>query len=245
MNNFFDKIIYLNLSESIEKNDWCKSHLSELGINAERFEAVKGSDLNIESELIAGDIGLNQSWINAIDQAIENNYKNFLLFEDDVLLTSDSMTVFSEAIAVDKVKVDIVDDLEKPIYSFDIMTGEQGTDIVGYEKKNVESLISDLPENWDVLYLGCRNTTATALISGRIHKVRSAVLAHAVAISEKMYLPLKTMLQEFKQPIDVCISLLIEDVETYSAYCFKTGIASQLGGFSDRLGINVQSKEVD
>jgi glycosyl transferase family 25 len=86
LNEYFDKIYYINLKRRKDRNEECIEELKKYNIHAERFEAVDG-DLLIDNNWkhSMGALGCLNSHLNLIIKAKENNYKNVLILEDDVL----------------------------------------------------------------------------------------------------------------------------------------------------------------
>ncbi len=103
----------------------------------------------------------------------------------------------------------------------------------------------DLPDNWDVFYLGCLNTVNYPKIKGAIHKVRRAYLGHAIALKSTMFQPVIDKLKEMKIPSDVCIAEVYNDLKNYKAYCTIPGIAWQRKGYSDNYLTIVDNSEVN
>lgn len=74
-----DKIIYINLAAATERNENMKKTLSHFPAEkVMRFEAITNDK---------GYIGCSQSHIECLKLAIENNWKNVLILEDDAEFT--------------------------------------------------------------------------------------------------------------------------------------------------------------
>ena len=90
LNEYFDKIYYINLERRKDRNEECIEELKKYNIIAERFEAVDGNTLvdnNWRHSM--GNLGCVNSHLNLIIKAKENNYKNVLILEDDVVFNID------------------------------------------------------------------------------------------------------------------------------------------------------------
>jgi glycosyl transferase family 25 len=74
MNNI-NKIYYINLEHRVDRKLNIEGELTKFGLNFERFNAV----LNLKD----GMVGCNQSHINVLKLAKQNNFKNVLILEDD------------------------------------------------------------------------------------------------------------------------------------------------------------------
>jgi len=73
---FIDKIIYINLDKRIDRREHMEQQLKNFGLTAERYSAIKREE---------GFIGCGLSHLNVLKIAIEREYKNILILEDDFL----------------------------------------------------------------------------------------------------------------------------------------------------------------
>jgi len=91
MENFektFDKIYCVNLNRRPDRWELAQQEFARVGLTAvERYEAVDGASYdwsNVVSHLLVGELGLIETHINIIKEAIAKNYESILIFEDDV-----------------------------------------------------------------------------------------------------------------------------------------------------------------
>ena len=77
--NQIDRIIYINLEERKDRNDHVINELAKIGVPSEkieRFDAIKHQK---------GYIGCSLSHIKTMELAIQRNYKNIMVIEDDIV----------------------------------------------------------------------------------------------------------------------------------------------------------------
>ena len=72
--DFIDKVVYINLDHRTDRNEHMKEITTTFGDKVSRFSAIK-TDYGL--------IGCCMSHISVLKNAIENNYKNILVIEDD------------------------------------------------------------------------------------------------------------------------------------------------------------------
>lgn len=89
----FDKIYCVNLARRSDRWETTKKEFERFGLlNVNRYEAIDGSTYdwsNINSNLLVGELGLIETHINIIKEAIENKYETILIFEDDVMFVDE------------------------------------------------------------------------------------------------------------------------------------------------------------
>jgi GR25 family glycosyltransferase involved in LPS biosynthesis len=88
INEFFDKVVVINLDRRTDRMEQLVPQLKELGIEYERFSAVDGKELDI-SPIIAGTMSHVQVLKKYQDQKI-------LVLEDDALFVDDFNQKFEE-----------------------------------------------------------------------------------------------------------------------------------------------------
>jgi GR25 family glycosyltransferase involved in LPS biosynthesis len=88
VNEFFDKVVVINLDRRTDRMEILDAQLKELGIEYERFSAVDGKELDI-SPIIAGTMSHVQVLKKYQDQKI-------LVLEDDALFVDDFNEKFEE-----------------------------------------------------------------------------------------------------------------------------------------------------
>ena len=87
-NDYFDKIIYINLNHRKDRKEQILNELKKMDIdenNIYRLEAVH--------EKYNGHIGCAKSHIKVLNYAKQNKLKNILVFEDEFVFTKDKNTV--------------------------------------------------------------------------------------------------------------------------------------------------------
>lgn len=93
LNNYFDKIYYLNLDRRPDRNQDCIDELSKCGIVAERFSATDAKELNLKPWM-----GCLLSNLEIIKTAKSKGFKNILILEDDVIFNDEFDTLFNSYI---------------------------------------------------------------------------------------------------------------------------------------------------
>ena len=73
--DFIEKIVYINLAKRTDRMEHMEQITSIFGDKVIRFEAIEAS---------RGEVGCSKSHIEVILMAIENNWKNILVLEDDM-----------------------------------------------------------------------------------------------------------------------------------------------------------------
>lgn len=90
LNDFVDKIYCINLDKRTDRWERCENIFKLNNIEVERFSAIDGSKLDLKNKkLLPGEVGIIRSNLEIVKKAKENNYKNVLIFEDDVELCED------------------------------------------------------------------------------------------------------------------------------------------------------------
>lgn len=110
--DFFDKIFYINLDSRPDRREHIESTFARLNINAERFSAItitpeQNEILKQEGCLFRGEQrpeharyikSCTLSHLSVIFRAKLMNYKNVLIFEDDVIFREDVLEELSKAL---------------------------------------------------------------------------------------------------------------------------------------------------
>jgi GR25 family glycosyltransferase involved in LPS biosynthesis len=100
--NYFDHIYCINLLRRQDRWEESKANFSKLNImnKIERIEGVDGNFLypNVtgRSKRYVGIFGCNHSHLNIINDAIEKDYGNILILEDDVEFHNDFLNLFDQ-----------------------------------------------------------------------------------------------------------------------------------------------------
>ena len=87
MDKYIEKVIYINLKDRTDRKKTCEETLNKLFSKDKiiRLDAIKHEK---------GYIGCALSHLKCLELAIENNWKNVLIVEDDILWTKDSIDIF-------------------------------------------------------------------------------------------------------------------------------------------------------
>lgn len=104
----FDKIIWINARNRLDRHQNMVKRFNDSGIHAERFEAIYGGSLDkskfrfsapgIVQKMVLnnGEIGCFQSHREIYKLILENGWKRTLIFEDDALITPEIVEQFNE-----------------------------------------------------------------------------------------------------------------------------------------------------
>jgi glycosyl transferase family 25 len=98
LNNYFDKIYCINLDRREDRWSETMDELTNRGLEkiVERYSAVDGKDLlNNTNKINNGELGLVETHIQIIKEAKNNNYKNILILEDDIIFTDEIKNIDS------------------------------------------------------------------------------------------------------------------------------------------------------
>lgn len=93
LNKTFDKIYCVNLTRRPDRWTEVQKEFERVGItDVERYVAIDGSTRDwsyLNSHLLSGELGLIETHINIIKEAIDKKYKSILIFEDDVVFVDE------------------------------------------------------------------------------------------------------------------------------------------------------------
>jgi len=91
MDEYIEKVIYINLKDRTDRKKTCEETLNKLFSKDKiiRLDAIKHDK---------GYIGCALSHLKCLELAIESNWKNVLIVEDDILWTKDSIDIFIKLI---------------------------------------------------------------------------------------------------------------------------------------------------
>jgi len=103
------------------------------------------------------------------------------------------------------------------------------------EVNNISDYFSQLPEDWEMLYLGGNHNTHMGdkppiLINDKVSKIHNTYTTHCVGIKNTMFDVILNNLPKLSEPIDVQYANL---QKIFNVYCFYPAIAKQRVGFSD------------
>ena len=116
IDNYFDKIFYINLKKDIDRNNNILDQFKEFNItNYERFEAIECTEvpdrslwrnfLEEDEKYVKGSIGCRESNLGIIRLAKERKYKRILILEDDIFIVQDP----SEIMKINESNIDLAD----------------------------------------------------------------------------------------------------------------------------------------
>lgn len=93
INKIFDKTYVINLKKRPDRLVYIKEELKRVGINDyEVFEGVDGILLDYNTSLLKGEIGIHETHLRILKDAVKNGYKDILILEDDVVFTDEYET---------------------------------------------------------------------------------------------------------------------------------------------------------
>jgi hypothetical protein len=99
INSVFPNKFCINLDRRPERLEKVCAEFDKHGIeNVMRFTGIDGKDLDYKGPLNAGQMGCTLSHLFLLEHARDNHLDSILIFEDDVLLSTDFNDRFNEAI---------------------------------------------------------------------------------------------------------------------------------------------------
>ena len=94
LNDYFDKIYCINLDKRTDRWKESTDEFKKWDISGvTRYSAVDGSLLNINTNLLTGEIGILKTHIDILNEAIDNEYGSILLIEDDIMFTDEILSL--------------------------------------------------------------------------------------------------------------------------------------------------------
>jgi GR25 family glycosyltransferase involved in LPS biosynthesis len=102
LDSYFDKIYYINLKKDVARNESILKQFREFNIT--NFKRIEGTVLEtvpdhyywrnfnerfLNEKYILGSLGCRHSHLKIMDDALDNNYNQILIFEDDIVFTQD------------------------------------------------------------------------------------------------------------------------------------------------------------
>jgi len=102
MNKVFDRVIYVNLDECIERKVEVEEQFKIINLNVERYPAINGKKLENPQEFTnrghvfmnLGEVGCLMSHLNILKQAREDRLNNILIMEDDLVFRENANELF-------------------------------------------------------------------------------------------------------------------------------------------------------
>jgi len=211
MQDYFDKIICINLGKRPDRWEEMKKELSRVGLHSvDRYLAIDGNPMNwryvpkeegdinrIKPESWIGAAGCMASHINIWKMAKNEGWKNVLVIEDDCDFVSSLQLLFNERI------------------------------------KNV-------PDDWDILYFGGVHETRGGLfvpeeVSPNVLRCKRLITTTCYAIKNTCYdLAINTLTEnepEFYTAVDAYLASRIQPIT--NSYAFHPPLAWQRNSYSD------------
>jgi len=93
--------------------------------------------------------------------------------------------------------------------------------------------MSDLPENWDMLYLGGSHREKPTPVTDSIYRVSKTLTTHAYIIRNTIYDLVIDNFKNLNEPVDCLYAAWQKE---YNFYITNPPLAWQRGGFSDIVG---------
>ncbi len=208
INEVFDKIYWINSRNRTDRFKNMKKRLTDLGINAERFEAVLGGRINRKEysfgkmfkELNHGELGCFLSHVNIWKEAKEKGYKRILILEDDALFCHDFHKEFNSHWEQTPENWELLF-LGQWNYDHDINGGNASGGGTFALKHHV----------WD-------SGKATKSAKGGVYLANRCWLTHAYAVDHKCYDKLIEGSIEMYSSVDNVLADLQKDIITYAYY---------------------------
>ena len=206
LNEFFDKIYYINLARRLDRLDHIEYQLNKNNVFAERVEAIDGlyskfssiysvdvdkkqSTLPGDSKISSFEAGLVATHKLILIDALKNNYNSILILEDDI--------VFS------------------PSFS---------------EKFNDVAL--DIPPDWDIIYLGATHKGPSIKKHSSYLNIATNILGcHAIGLRSTVFEKLLAA-STFNNPIDVSYE---KELQNFNSFVLASPLISQKEGFFSDL----------
>lgn len=211
INNLFDKIFVINLKRRPDRLEHFDSQAKKYGINYEIIEAFDGDTINGDFEIFGKKIIPSGEY-----KGLDNYMKSCLG------ATISHYQVLKKSIENSYKKIMVFED--------DVLFNDD------FEKSLIDG-VSNLPENWDFLYL-----SGTAVdfekINTSISKLKSSYCLHSYCLSSNIFNKLILEIEEkiFSFPVDVIYSHNLKNNNSYITIPFLT---KQYSNFSDIQKINV------
>lgn len=90
--------------------------------------------------------------------------------------------------------------------------------------------MSEMPDNWDMIFFGSNHVSPPFKISNRISKLQRAYSAHCYVIHDRMYDELIELIEPMNEPLDVTYSNIQSRI---NCYVFNPHLVWQRPGYSD------------
>lgn len=207
LNSFFDHIYCINLKRRIDRWEECKEEFFKHGLDVEQFEAVDGQLFDWREYFTVFPFGKGHDLdAGKISMNIAGLVKTHQwILQDAISKGYDSILILEDDVTFD--------------------------DMLNYK---FSLLIKELPEDWDLLYLGTQNFTAMPIkLSSRLGKPNESLGLHAIGVNSTAFKPLLESI-DFKYPIDINY---METAKTLNSFVAIEQLAWQRPSYSDLIDI--------
>jgi len=99
LNDFFDRIVYLNLKSRPDRDDRMKRELRKWNIIADRFEAIPNAEAQAS---------YNLSTVAILSAFLESESRRLLLLEDDVIFTNELLNISRPLTELSKMETSLI-----------------------------------------------------------------------------------------------------------------------------------------
>ena len=117
-----------------------------------------------------------------------------------------------------------------------VMVFEDDVELKPRFTHELEKCMGDLPEDWDMLYLGGSHKAKPVPVTNNIYKVVKTLTTHAYIMRSSMFNRAIELLRNIEQPVDGIYADLQKE---FNVYITNPPIAWQREGFSDIEGRNM------
>jgi GR25 family glycosyltransferase involved in LPS biosynthesis len=236
-----NKTYVINLEDCTERRELTQKEADKIGLEIEFFPAVDGRKVpNVLGEMLSTYKAHNQSVINVLEQAIIDDHDIVMVCEDDVMFDSEAVEKYNKVFEKRNEKI-IKVPVEAPILDED--ENETGETYTSYTEE-IE-MIADIPDNWNVLYLGMLSSTASPKVINNLHRVSRGVYLHCVVFNMTDKVFIQSYINELNKmriPADLCLAVCYQDFENTFAGAILPSIAKQRTGYSTILQSDTSKK---
>lgn len=160
-------------------------------------------------------------------------FERFSAYDGKQLNLTNEYNLKSGEIGIIKSNLDIIKDAKKNNYKTILIIED---DCVFYDEIiNFEDYFNQLPNDWDMLYMGGNHNTHMGVnppqkINEKIVKLHSTYSAHFIGIKSSVFDHIEVLLERGQQPLDV---EYVKLQKIFNCYSFTPALTSQLVNFSD------------
>lgn len=196
-----DKAYCINLKRRQDRWKKCLMEFKKNNLDdIERYQAVDGklydwSSTNYHPKLLTGELGILETHINILKEAIEKGYSTIAMFEDDIYFTP--------------------------------------------EIHKLDEYINDVPDDWEMIYLGGNHIFGTVRekITDKIVRLNFSLATDGVIIKNTLFQKILDVMENRQHQTDVYYALLQKTEKIYGCY---PNITLQKDDYSD-----IQNRFVD